>query len=151
MGKVFVLFAALSFCMLSSCSKQIMVVNSKGLEQTNKLVGTWKMTSLRYTYPNGEVFYLKNIDYPDIKIFDKYYYLFGRQNWKSQRLGAAGGGKYYLQGDSMLITVPDFHSVDELVGKQVKYKVVLENETYFQKGLLPNKVVIEEWYERIKQ
>jgi len=121
---------------------------SFGQDYDKKIIGTWEMTSTKFTYPDGGVMEETEFKYPAIRIYTKTYYSFGRQN-NNGSLAAALGGKYSIKGN-ILTQERNYHVASSYVGKTTDYEIKIEGEKFSLKGVSPNKILIEEEYKRIE-
>src|SRR5687767_9023671 len=89
---------------------------------SKKLIGSWQMVSMKFTYPNGRVVERKEFKTPSLKMYNELHYSFGRQNDNTGDIDDAGGGKYKVVGDT-LISIPDYHTVPSFIGKPTKFHI----------------------------
>ncbi len=121
---------------------------SFGQDYDKKIIGSWEMTSTKFTYPDGSVMKETEFKYPAIRIYTKTYYSFGRQN-NNGSLAAALGGKYSIKGN-ILTQERNYHVAPSYVGKSTDYEIKIEGEKLSLKGVSPNKILIEEEYKKIE-
>lgn len=59
-------------------------------------------------------------------------------------------GKYELEGDSLLVTGEFSSQPSQFTGKTIAYQYKLENDKLTINGKLPNGMVVEEYWKKIK-
>ena len=121
---------------------------SFGQDYDKKIVGTWEMISMKFTYPDGRVAEETVFKYPAIRIYTKTYYSFGRQN-NNGTLGAALGGRYSIKGN-VLTMDRNYHVEPSYVGKSTDFEIKIEGDIFSSKGVSPNNITIEEVFKRIE-
>jgi hypothetical protein len=117
-------------------------------QNSDKIIGAWEMISTKYTYPDSSVREKKEFKYPAIRIYTKTYYSFGYQD-ENGRLSAAVGGKYSVEGKT-LICERNYHVEPSYVGTSTKFEIDFEGDKLIIKGVLPNKIKMEEVYKRVE-
>lgn len=59
-------------------------------------------------------------------------------------------GKFEIKGDSLLLTSEYSSQPSQLVGKTIVYKLKLDKDKLTIKGTLPNGMLVEEYWKRVK-
>ncbi len=117
-------------------------------QNSDKIIGSWEMISTKFTYSDSSVREKKEFKYPAIRIYTKTYYSFGYQDENGQ-LSAAVGGKYSVEGNT-LISERNYHVSPSYVGTSTKFEIDFEGDKLIIKGVLPNKIKMEEVYKRVE-
>lgn len=112
------------------------------------LVGAWEVESLRFTDPDGTVRDVEIGDPPGLKIFSETHWVFVEQNGPDDAAPTSGGGgRYTVEGNTYTEFV-QYHAARDFVGQTLPFECRVEDDRWYQTGMLPDGVKLEEVYRR---
>ena len=108
--------------------------------------GAWETFYLKQVFPDTTIVYTEMGESPQVHIFTKEHFAFGRQYENNSY--SAGGGEYTIDGDSLKM-ISKYHWNSFFVGKSVNYKIVMNGDTLIRNGLFKNDTmqleVLDKW------
>lgn len=124
------LIIALLLISFISCNKEVELVKSN---ETNKIVGSWKM--VYGDTKEGDSITVKdltNINF--IKIINNHHFAFFNQNENSDEGFYGGGGTYTLSGNKYIEKL-DYISLKSIRGHEFAFTIEFKGDTLIQHGL----------------
>lgn len=112
-------------------------------------VGAWEVASLTFTDPDGTVRVIEIKDPPGLKILSESHWVFVEMTGVEENPTSGGGGTYTVEGTVYTEHV-DYHAAQGFIGETISFECRVEGDQWYQTGLLPDGVLLEEVYRRAR-
>ena len=109
--------------------------------------GSWEVSSVRFTDPDGTVRDVTVGRPPGLKILSPTHWAF--VELRADSTVSAGGGRYEVDGDRYTEWV-DYHGGKSYIGKRIDFECRVEEDRWYQDGMLPDGTKLEEVYRRAR-
>lgn len=119
------------------------------LAQNCNVEGAWAPFSLTFTDPDGTVREITIGDPPGLKILSDTHWAFVERSNNPDAPVSGGGGTYTVEGNTYTERVV-YHTGSSFVGQEISFDCRVEGDRWYQSGMLPNGVKLDEVYHRAK-
>ena len=117
--------------------------------QNCDLKGAWEVVSLTLTDSTGTVTEVEIGDPPGLKVLSAEHWVFVEQT-SDEASPTSGGGGRYTTNDTTYTEYVDYHTAVSFVGETIAFRCRVEEDRWYQKGILPDGTYLEEVYRRVE-